>query len=155
MKDELLDHFTRQFNTLDSLFAVVNEKAWVHKDPHLKGAWQWMTHILELIEYYFGDVKTDEFRFGHRFDLDWEIAETDRVPGMEEMKQYLDDVRRQVLSFLHARTDADFSSRQTLYLWTGTTLLGRMMYVLRHTQQHIGDINRTLGHCGCRAMVWY
>ena len=67
MVEQILDHFERQFKTLDTLYDRVSDEAWMYADQRVKGAWQWMAHLLETIEFYLGD-KNDGFPWGHRFE---------------------------------------------------------------------------------------
>ncbi|MDP7638967.1 MAG: hypothetical protein QGG73_04535 [Candidatus Hydrogenedentes bacterium] len=70
MRTETIDHFTRQFATLDSLFACVNDEAWRCADQRMKGIWQWMTHVLQTFEFYLGEKSAGEFERGRRFGVD-------------------------------------------------------------------------------------
>jgi hypothetical protein len=155
MKTEILDHYGRQFETLDSLFDRVNDEAWRHEDQRLKGVWQWMTHTLETIEFYMSDKPPGEFGFGHRFDLDWEQPEPANNPSLDEMKQYLDGVRGNAFRVLESMSEEDFTAPETVHEWTGATFGAKMLYLMRHTQQHVGDMNRVLAYHGCESMVWH
>ena len=154
MKAEVIDHFKRQITTLDSLFGRVTDEAWRGRDVRLKGVWQWMTHALETIEFYLSDTPPGDFPWGRKFGVDWEDDQAERVPSREQMKQYLDEVARHALALLESRSEDDFAAPETVHTWTGPTYLARMLYLLRHTQQHIGDMNRVLASCGCPSMQW-
>jgi hypothetical protein len=155
MKADLIDHFNRQFATLDTLFTSVNDEAWRGSDQRLKGIWQWMAHVLEVFEYYFGEQSHEEFQWGHRFGVDWEIPKPETIPSPDDMRQYLEDVRRLAIQQLERRSEEDFAAPETVHKWTGSTFLARMLYLLRHTQQHIGDMNRVLAFHGCDRMKWH
>jgi hypothetical protein len=153
--DAILDQFVRQFKTLDSLYDRVNDEAWAYADPRLKGVWQWMVHVLETNEYYLGTRGWQDFPFGHRFDLDWEESQADPVPSQEAMRAYQKDVQAYAVQVLGSVTDEDLLAPESLHPWTGEVYLGKLIYLLRHTQQHIGDINRVLRLNGCDALQWH
>lgn len=155
MRSALIDHFNRQFATLDSLFDRVNDEAWRCEDQRLKGVWQWMTHTLETIEFYLSDKSPDKFDWGKRFNVDWEDPRPQTMPSTQDMGQYLHDVQQHVIERLESKSEEDFTAPLTVHEWTGTTYMGKMLYVLRHTQQHIGDMNRVLAFHGCDAMTWH
>ena len=67
--DEFVDHFDREFRTLDGVYDRADDRAWTYADQRLKGVWQWMAHVLETIEFYLAD-KSEGFPWGHRFGLD-------------------------------------------------------------------------------------
>jgi hypothetical protein len=151
---EMLNHFERQFKTLDTLYDRANDGAWTYADQRIKGAWQWMAHTLETIEFYMGD-KNDGFPWGHRFGLDWENDQADVIPSREAMRAYQEDVQAFTIQVLGSKTDADLLAPESLHPWTGVAYLGKLLYVMRHTQQHIGDINRVLRLNGCDALKWH
>ena len=152
---ELLDHFERQFKTLDTVYDRANEGAWAYADQRLKGTWQWMAHLLETIEYYLGRFDVDSFPWGHRFGVDWEDSQAQPVPSPEAMRAYQEDVRAFTAQVLGNKTDAELLTPESAHPWTGQTYLGKLLYVMRHTQQHIGDINRVLRLNGCDALDWH
>ena len=151
---ELRNHFERQFKTLDTLYDRVNDEAWRYADQRVKGAWQWMAHLLETIEFYLGD-KNDGFPWRHRFGLDWEDAQADPIPAPKAMRAYQKDVHALVMQVLGSKADGGLLAPEALHPWTGKLYLGKLLYVLRHTQQHIGDINRVLRLNGCDALKWH
>lgn len=151
--DELLNQFERQFKTLDTLYDRVNEGAWTYPDTRIKGAWRWMAHVLETVEFYLGEVD-DGFPWGHRFGVDWEDEQA-VPPSQEAMRAYQADMARLVRSVLSGKTDGDLLVPETIHPWTGKLYLGKLLYLMRHTQQHIGDINRVLRLNGCEALQWH
>jgi hypothetical protein len=152
--DEFVDHVQRQFRTLDGLYERANDEAWTYPDQRVKGAWQWMAHVLETVEFYLGD-KNEGFCWGHRFGLDWENDRASPVPSKEDVRAYQDDVERMARHLLAGLTDEDLLRPETIHPWTGKTLQGKLLYLIRHTQQHIGDLNRVLRLNGCEALEWH
>jgi hypothetical protein len=153
--DEFVNHFDRQFKTLDGVYVRASDDAWTFADQRLKGVWQWMAHLLETIEYYLSDKKSEEFPWGHRFHLSWENPPAESVPSKETMRAYQKDVEQLVHRVLAGKTDRDLATSEALRPWTGKTYLGKLLYLMRHTQQHIGDINRILRFNGCDALEWH
>jgi uncharacterized damage-inducible protein DinB len=152
---ELQDHFERQFRTLDTVYDRANDEAWAYADQRLKGIWQWMAHLLETIEYYLGRYDADGFPWGHRFHVDWEDSQARPIPAPEAMRAYQEDVRAFVAQVLAGMSDADLLTPESTHPWTGGAYLGKLLYVMRHTQQHIGDINRVLRLNGCDTLEWH
>jgi hypothetical protein len=71
------------------------------------------------------------------------------------MRAYQEDVRAFTAQVLGNKTDAELLTPESAHPWTGQTYLGKLLYVMRHTQQHIGDINRVLRLNGCDALDWH
>jgi hypothetical protein len=153
--DEFANHFERQFRTLEGAYERASERAWACEDDRLKGVWQWLLHTLETFEFYLGERPADAFPWGHRFNLDWEDAETDHVPSKAEMHAYQRDVEQFVQQVLADKSDAHLAAAEAAMPWTGKLYTGKLLYVMRHTQQHIGDINRVLRWNGDQALEWH
>ena len=153
--DEFSNHFERQFRTLDGVYAKASDSAWTYPDARAKGVWQWLLHTLETVEYYLSEKSSEEFAWGHRFGLDWENARPDRIPGKDEMRAYQDDMEQLVRRTLASKTDQDLTMPEEVARWTGKLYLGKLLYLMRHTQQHIGDMNRVLRLNGDEALEWH
>jgi hypothetical protein len=153
--DEFSDHFRRQFQTLAGVYDKASQRAWTYPDARVKGVWQWLLHTLETVEFYLSEKPGDQFPWGHRFGVDWENDRPDRIPSKDEMRAYQDDVQQLVHQVLDGKTDEDLLKPETVAPWTGRLYLGKLLYVLRHTQQHIGDINRVLRLNGDDALDWH
>ena len=151
--DEFSNHFERQFKTLDGLYERANDGAWTYPDGRVKGAWRWMAHVLETIEFYLGEVN-EGFPWGHRFGVDWEDEQA-VPPGKEAMQAYQADVAQLTRAVLDGKTDRALVQPETVHPWTGKAYLGKLLYLMRHTQQHIGDINRVLRLNDCDALEWH
>jgi hypothetical protein len=68
------------------------------------------------------------------------------------MRAYQRDVQAFAAQMLGSKTDDDLLAPESQHPWTGQVYLGKLLYVMRHTQQHIGDINRVLRLNGCDAL---
>lgn len=155
MVAELSDQFERQFKTLDGVYERAGKDAWACRDDRVKGVWQWLLHTLETVEFYLSEKPPDQFPWRHRFGLDWENGAAERVPGKDEMRAYQADVAQLVRQILGAKTDRDLLIPEAVAPYTGTLYMGKLLYLMRHTQQHIGDINRVLRLNGDEPLEWH
>jgi hypothetical protein len=152
---EFSDHFERQFRTLDGVYERAGESAWAYPDTRVKGVWQWLLHTLETIEFYLSEKPSEQFPWGHRFGVDWEDDRAERIPSKKEMRAYQGEMEQLVRQVLGSKSDEDLAAPETAARWTGKLYLGKLLYVLRHTQQHIGDMNRVLRLNDSEALEWH
>ena len=96
-------------------------------------------------------LKPGEVLEGVDMGMDWEAAEPNTLPSQEELLSYLDWVEGALARFL---AEADLESAEELFRWTGSTLLGRAAYMLRHTQHHLGEICQDLHQRGHAVPQW-
>ena len=110
--------------------------------------------ILHAIEAVDGYSSIEEFTPGHRFGIDWEAAPPERLPTKEQARTYLREVEGKTESWLRGLDDSDLLSPETQFPWTGSTLLGRTLYMLAHCRQHLGEVNAELRRRGLPRVKW-
>lgn len=110
-------------------------------------------HAIESIDGYFSPP--DEFTPGYRFDIDrWDAAPAEQLPSKDQARTYLREVMEKADSWLRGLDDSDLLSPETDYPWTGSTLLGRALYALAHSRQHLGEVNAELRRRGLPRIKW-
>jgi hypothetical protein len=108
-------------------------------------------HTLETIQFYVGNESADEFRWGSRFDADWEGAASDALPSQQQILEYMDEVRPLLESWIDTET---LTADEEQFPWTGGIKLGRALYLLRHTQHHTAELSFELTRRGGAAPDW-
>jgi hypothetical protein len=86
--------------------------------------------------------------------MDWEATPADQLPDRRPVLQHIDKVEKAVADWLDGLCDEGLLSAETGYPWTGTRQLGRALYLLRHTQNHIGEVNSEPRRRGLRRGKW-
>lgn len=108
-------------------------------------------HSVETVEFYFSDKTPDEFPWQHRFGVDWEGAIDEDLPDQSGILAYLSDVGATLSEWFDTH---ELSAAEHLHPYTGGTVLARCLYVLRHTQHHIGQLNAALLATGQHTANW-
>lgn len=133
--EAMAGQFDRAFTMLERAVALFPDESWRECDD-LRPAGI-VIHTLETIEFYTSGKSADEFPWGQRFGLDWEGAPAEELPAKESAAVYLREVRDAFGTWLET---ADLTAPETAYPWTGPTVLDRLLYLLRNTQHHIGQL---------------
>ena len=68
--------------------------------------------------------------------------------------KYLDEVEAQVQSWLDGLGDAGLLESETRCPWTGDYVLCRALYLLRHVQHHLAQMNTELRRRGIDRPKW-
>ena len=76
--------------------------------------------------------------------MDWEGAKPEQLPTQEQTLLYLNEVQPKVEDWLKETSDSELLSPDTEYPWTGGSVLSRALYLLRHNQSHLGELNAEL-----------
>jgi hypothetical protein len=82
---------------------------------------------------------------------DWQDKGSARLPSQGGLLAYLDKVERRVARFL---VEADLADAEERFPWTGSTLMGRAAYMLRHTQHHLAEMCLELHRRKLQAPEW-
>lgn len=111
-------------------------------------------HVVETADFYCASVPPDEFKWGSRVGGFWDTAPARNLPSQEHVLEYLDDVEQKVAAWLHGLTDEAMLGPDGMFPWTGRSLLGRAVYLLRHTQHHLAEMNAELRRRGRPVLDW-
>lgn len=112
-----------------------------------------MFHAIETIDGYFSPP--GGFTPGYRFNIDkWDTAPPELLPSKDQARAYLKEVKEKTESWLGSLYDSDLLSPENEYPWTGSTLLGRALYTLAHSRQHLGEVNAELRRRGLPRIKW-
>jgi|TARA_Y100000031_G_C7906840_1_gene242028 hypothetical protein len=96
-------------------------------------------HIIETIDYY-GRQNIDTFVWGHRAGINWETAEQGDLPSRNETLAYFDDVREANGIWLCVLGTEGLLAEDVVFHDEGMTHLDRVLYMMRHTHQHLGEL---------------
>ena len=118
-------------------------------EQFLAGDIEWLTprnlayHVVETADFYSSDCEPEGFSWGHY-----------AAENKAQMLAYAEQVEAKVKQWLLAHSDDQFFQSQSICKWTGTTVLDRAIYALRHTQHHTAQINVELRRRGLPRGEW-
>jgi len=148
--EALADQFMRALAMFRGAVKAFPADEWRKGDTHYQRPAGLAMHLVESMHGYCA-LKPGEAGSGDRFDVDWEEKDSSKLPSQEELLSYLDEVEQKLAGFL---ADADLTRVEELFRWTGSTLLGRAAYTLRHTQHHLAEMCLELHRRGHQAPQW-
>ena len=115
-------------------------------------------HVINTVEGYCREEQPASWNgllaahFGR--ELDWEGTPAAELPDQQEQRGYLEAVRGKVRQWLQDKEDADLLAPQQAFPWTGPNLLSRLIYVIRNSQDHTGQLNAELRRRGLPRSTW-
>jgi uncharacterized damage-inducible protein DinB len=111
-------------------------------------------HILSGTEVYARSCSYEEYKSRCMFKLDWQDAAAAELPARHAALGYIDEMEKRVGEWLDELGDEGLLSSDEGFPWTGTRKLGRALYLMRHTQNHAGDMNSELRRRGLPRGKW-
>ena len=113
-----------------------------------------LVHVLGCVDLFTGDTPFEQHDPAGLFGVvEWGTP-PEELPGGRVALAKLAEMRMVVEERLAELDDAALLESETLYPWTGQNRMGRMLYVLRHTQHHLGEVNAELSRRGIKAAIW-
>jgi len=146
----MADQFMRALGMLRRAIKAFPAQEWRTGDTPYQRPAGLAVHVLESTDDY---TALNTAQSAERGDLgvDWGVADSSKLPSQEKVLAFLDDVERHVAEFL---AEADLSAAEEMFRWTGSTLLSRAIYTVRHLQHHLAEMCYEL-HCrGIQAPDW-
>ena len=115
-------------------------------------------HVINTVDGYCRDEPAEswnslaETHFGR--SVDWEGTPADELPDQAEILEYLEVVQARTAQWLSSMSDEQLLAPQDAFPWTGPNLLSRMIYVIRNSQDHTGQLNAELRRRGLPRSTW-
>jgi hypothetical protein len=148
---ELKNQFGRVFFKLREAVMTFPAEEWLQAEAIYLRPAGLATHILETFDFYTSELTAEEFPWGERLGADWEDPDKDQLPTQEVILQYLEEMKFRLTEWVGSR---NLLEEETVYPGTGETILGRVMYVLRHTEAHLAEMNLELSKRGFSIPEW-
>jgi hypothetical protein len=152
--NELIDQYHRMWRTLQEIVEKTPDEQWCSgSDDYLLPA-RLAYHILFTVDLYTTHLSYEEYKTIRVHRLNWETARPDELPSRAELLSHIEALESRVKDWIEGLSDEGLLKEQVDYQWTGKTALGRSLYVLRHSQNHIGELNAELRRRGIEGGRW-
>jgi len=113
-------------------------------------------HIIETVQFYLGS-DPDAMEWGARASIVWddvEDIEKEVLPKLtkELVNSYLDEIVKMAAEALRPLSNEEFFKTDG-FDWF-SSILDKLVYLLRHTNYHVGELNRALREWGLSPARW-
>lgn len=156
MAEDLHDQFERTVAMIRFSIREFNARQWRNGITWFQTPARVAYHMVEALDAYFqADEKREEFAYGARFGISWWDMEEKQLPSQEAMLAYLDEVNIKIArAFATFEEDSKLAEPFELYDWSGNTMLGHLVYALRHTMHHQGALSVLATYHGHEGDNW-
>jgi hypothetical protein len=147
----VLEQFNRVFSKFRVTVKAFPEDEWRAGDSAYQRPAGLAAHFLSTIDYYTSDLSADQFPWRKRLGVDWETEKDDLLPSKGLILDYLVEMEKRVARWTARQ---DLSAVDELHPYCGQTLLGRAIYVLRHSESHLAEMSLELRRRGYLGPEW-
>ena len=141
MKTDLIEQFNHTWNILEGMCRDCDADAWTNLAHGYIMPARLAFHILLSTLYYLEDDAEMFFASGKPLAGDWLSMELPALPSQSDILQILPEFREKTDCWL---AGMDLAADNTAFSWAGSTKLGVVTFLLRHTLYHTGELNALL-----------
>ena len=151
----LVSQYKSVWKMLQNAITNVSDEAW-HDGV---GKWyfsQTAYHIIETAEFYLSS-DPDVMQWGARAGVVWDDVEDiqkELLPKLtkELVNSYLQEIEQKWADTLKSASDSKLLETDGFHWFS--SILDKLIYLLRHTNYHVGELNRALREWGLEPARW-
>jgi hypothetical protein len=154
----LKDQWSRVWDMWEELIHIIPADEWGKGEVGYLAPARHVIHALDCAYVLTGDLSLEEYD-----PSEWYGAKVEENPfeipaeilwGKETALERLNETRG-ILEDRFSGLDAEsLLEPEEVHPWSGQTQMDKMLYVLRHTQHHLGAVEAEMCRRGLRAAIW-
>ncbi|MCP4595438.1 hypothetical protein [Neptuniibacter sp.] len=141
-KNEFINQYAHAWRIFERLVKDFDEDAWLKAGRGKIRPARLSLHILMGTKYYLDDFDTPmHYPSGKPFNYDWQKVKIADLPTQNDIVTCIQEVQLKTEEWL---TNLDYSAENKPFPWTGETNLSVVLFLLRHSLFHIGELSSLL-----------
>lgn len=149
-RDSILKEFTSQYahtwRVFTRLVKDFDDEAWLQTGRNAMTPARLSFHILKAVKYYIEDRTDMDFASGKAFDMDSTTAREDDLPLKSDILTCIEYLSEAVEDWLK---EIDYHAVNENFPWAGEAKAGVVLFLLRHTTYHLGELSALLNESRC------
>ncbi|MFX0203675.1 MAG: hypothetical protein ACFFCW_46855 [Candidatus Hodarchaeota archaeon] len=141
MKSEFTKQYAHTWRIFERLVKDFDKAAWQQAGRGVITPARLSLHIILGTNYYLEDLTPIHFASGKPFNPDWQNAKTDDLPTQDDIVTCIHEMQIKTEKWL---SNLDYSASNETFPWAGETLLGIVIFLLRHIIFHVGELSSLL-----------
>jgi uncharacterized damage-inducible protein DinB len=152
--NDLVDQIRRTFQILHEEIERFSDHQWVTGLDFFQTPVKVAMHIVDCLDYYFSGKTGDEYQWDYRFGGGWWELPDEKLPSKDAVQAYAREIEERIISQLQALDDADLFKPAEIKDGTAATTMGHLVYALRHTLHHHGELATLAVYHGLPGGSW-
>lgn len=142
LQDEFIPQSAHTWRVFARLVRDFDPQAWYETGRNANTPVRLSFHILKATKYYLGETAELTFRSGKPFDAtNGETAPVADLPSQEDILDCIELFSRKTETWLR---EIDYLAPNPAFPWAGSTQLGLVLFVIRHSLYHLGELSALL-----------
>ena len=151
VKQMLKKHYGSVMGRVRDAIEACPDEEWKTGDTPYQRPAGLAAHLVETIHFYTSGLSGAEFPWGQRLGVDWEVEDDTLLPDKTDVLAYLDEMNAHMEAWI---AETDFFAPEELHPYSGDIIMERAIYLLRHCQHHLAELNYELLRRGFQAPEW-
>ena len=140
-KNEFIQQYGHTWRVFERIVKDFDAEAWLQTGRGVITPARLALHILLGTQYYLEDKTPFQYPSGKPFDPDWQNVNTDDLPTQNDILAFMRETMEKTEKWL---SDIAYGAENKAFPWAGKTQLGVVLFLLRHSQFHIGELSSLL-----------
>ncbi len=141
MRNEFISQFRHIWRMLEKFVNDFSDESWHNTGYKLTTPGRLAFHILQSTKYYINDTTPFVSINGNSIESDCPKLEENELPSRKDIVHMIHSVKFNTEEWIQ---EIDFKSENNDFRWTGNTMQSVVLYLIRHSQFHIGEISALL-----------
>jgi hypothetical protein len=141
MKSEFVEQYAHTWRVFEGIVKDFDQEAWMHTGRGVITPARLAFHTLQAVKYYIEDSSTVRFVSGKSFENKWEVAKEEDLPLQSDILACIKELKAKTAEWL---CEMDLDAENKSFPWAGKTKLGVILFLLRHTLYHMGELGSLL-----------
>ena len=141
VKAEFIKQYEHTWSVFERIVEDFDNGAWKNTGRGTTTPVRLSFHILKAVKYYLEDSGTIHFDSGKSFESNSETAQDEDLPSQKDIMICIDMFRGKTEKWLN---EMDFNAEIKSFEWAGATKLGVVIFLLRHSLYHMGELSSLL-----------
>jgi hypothetical protein len=140
-RNEFVKQYAHTWRVFERLVKDFDAEAWLQTGRGAITPARLALHILQSVKYYLKDSSTILFESGKPFESNWETAKQEDLPSQGDILTCMLEMKGKTEEWL---SEIDYDAANISFEWAGETNLGVVIFLLRHSLFHIGELSSLL-----------
>ncbi len=140
-KNEFIHQYGHTWRVFERIVKDFDAEAWLQTGRGVITPARLALHILLGTQYYLEDKTPFQYPSGKPFEIDWKTIETDDLPTQNDILEFIHEVMEKTEKWLF---DLEYGAENKSFPWAGESQLGVVIFLLRHSQFHLGELSSLL-----------
>lgn len=140
-KNEFIQQYGHTWRMFERLVKDFDAEAWLQTGRGAITPARLALHILLGTQYYLDEKTPFQYPSGKPFEIDWQTIKTDDLPSQNDILAFIREIKEKTEKWL---IDLEYGAENESFPWAGKTQLGVVIFLLRHSLFHIGELSSLL-----------